>query len=99
MFTGGAIDGNVIKAYMQGAIAASIQVVPAPQVMVSGQMLTDLVVPAPRPAVVSPTRLDERSALDLITEAIDIRGAQSNDVGDDFWDDFEERIAWGGGGI
>ena len=49
-------------------------------------------------AVVSPTRLEETTALDLITEAIDIRGAHSNGVGDDFWNDFEERIAWGEGG-
>ena len=64
--------------------------------MVSGQILAGLVVPAPLPAVVSPTRLEETTTLDLITEAIDIRGAQSNDVGGDFWNDFEERIAWGG---
>ena len=65
--------------------------------MVLGQTLTGLVVPASQPVVVLPTRLEEATDLDLITEAIDIRGAQSNDVGDDLWNDFEERIALGGG--
>jgi hypothetical protein len=65
--------------------------------MVLGQTLTGLVVPAFQPVVVLPTRLEEATDLDLITEAIDVRGAQSNDVGDDLWNDFEERIALGGG--
>ena len=56
-----------------------------------------LVVPVSLPVVLSPTRLKEATVLDLITEAINIRGAQSNDVGGDFWDDFEERIEMGGG--
>ena len=64
--------------------------------MVLGQILTGLVVPASLTAGILPTRLEEATVLALITEAINIRGAQSNDVGDDFWNDFEERIAWEG---
>ena len=82
MHTGGAIDGNVIKAYMEGGLSASNQVAPAPQVMVSGQILTDLVVPASRPAVISPTRLGGANALDLLNEAIGIREDDRMDLTD-----------------
>ena len=87
MHTGGAIDGAVIRAYMEGGLAASNQVAPAPQVMVSGQISTACVVPASWPAVISPTRPRVANETD---------GAWSNFVDDDFWDDFAERIEWGG---
>ena len=104
MYTGGVIGGNVIKAYMEGGLAALNQVAPAPHFMVSGQILTNLVVPASFSAVILPTRLGGANALDLLNEAIGIRGDDRMDLTDaapaveleDFWDDFEERIEWGG---
>ena len=104
MFTGGAIDGNIIKAYMEGGLAASNQVAPAPQVMVLGQILTDLVVPPSRLSVIFPTRLGGIIPLDLINEGIGIRGNGRTYLTDtsaavehhDFWDDSEKRIDMGG---
>ena len=93
---------------MEDGLTALNQVEPAPQVMVLGQILTVLVVPAYWPAVILPTKLGGETTLDLINEAINIRagdrtdvtdaaaagehGVQSNNVGDNFWDDFAERI-------
>ena len=119
LFTDGAMNGEVIKAYMVGGIAASNQVALTPQVMVSGKISTTLVVPASRPVVVSPTRLgaangmnDNGAALDACRTALAPvalnacqtalapvaleDGTQSNVIGDNFWDDSEERINWGG---
>ena len=70
--------------------------------MVLGQILTNLVVPASRQAVISPTRLGWANALDLVNEAIGIRGDDRMDLTDAapaikvefFWDDFGERIEW-----
>jgi hypothetical protein len=87
MHTGGAINGAVIRAYMEGGLAASNQVAPAPQVMVSGKISTACVVPASWPAVISPTRPRVANETD---------GVWSNFVDDDFWDNFAERIEWGG---
>ena len=68
MHTGGAIDRHVIKAYMEGRLAMSNQVVSVSQVMVLGQLLTALVVPAlvvPAfwPLFFLPTRLGEGNRL------------------------------------
>ena len=45
MHTGGEIDGNIIKVYTKGGLATLNQVAPALQVMVLGQILTELFVP------------------------------------------------------
>ena len=76
--------------------------------MVLGQLLTAFVVPVSRPAIIFSTSLGRATTLDLIDEAVNIRagdrtdvtdaaaagehGVQSNNVGDNFWDDFAERI-------
>ena len=113
MHTGRAIDGKVTNVYIEGGIAASNQVPLSPQVMAFGQISAALVVPVSWPAVISPIRLVAANALDLINEAIGIRssdrtdatdaaaiierGVQSNDLGDEFWDGFKERIELAGG--
>ena len=97
MHTDGTIERNVTKAYMEEGLAALNKVAPAPQGMILNHISTTLVVTASWPAVILAITIiaGDRTYMTDAAAAVE-HGVQSNNLGDGFWNDFEERIKWWG---